>query len=318
MSRGEIEPETPEIWVLDPIAPAALEEIERHARLVRPDEARGRDWTTSADGLIVRATPVTAAQIERATRLRVIGKHGVGLDNIDVAAAEKRGIVVENTPGANATSVAELAVGMALCLARRIPQHDRALRAGARPAPAQLQGLELAGASIGIVGFGNTGSAAAWRFHSGLGSRVLIHDPYLPVEAFPEWVERVASLDHLLTRARIVSLHVPLDAATRGLIGARELELLGACGYIVNLSRGGVVDEMALANALRLGTISGAASDVFIEEPPPPSHPLLQLDNFIATPHVGAATAEALDRVGHEVATKVLNIVLNPTIRVRH
>ena len=301
----------PEVWVLDPIAPAALEEIARHARFVGAEEARGRDWTASADGLIVRVTSVTAAQIERAARLRVIGKHGVGLDNIDVVAARARGIVVENTPGANAASVAELAMGLALCLARSIPQQDRALRGGQRIEASQAQGLELAGAAVGIVGFGHTGSATARRFHLGFGSRVLVHDPYLPPEAFPDWVERVGDLDELLLRSRIVSLHVPLEESTRGLIGVRELDLVGPDGYLINLSRGGVVDEEALVEALRSGAVRGGASDVFVEEPPPPSHPLLRLDNFIATPHVGAATAEALERVGRDIATKVLRVVLD-------
>ena len=301
----------PEVWVLDPIAPSALEEIARHADLVAPGEARGRDWTPTADGLIVRTTRVTAADLERAARLRVIGKHGVGLDNIDVEAARARGIVVERTPAANAASVAELAVGMALCLARRIPQHDRALRAGRRLTPQAAQGLELAGATVGIVGFGNTGSATARRLHFGFGSQVLVNDPNLAPDAFPDWVTRTTDLDELLSRSRIVFLHVPLDEMTRHLIGPRELHLVGQDGYIINLSRGGVVDETALAHALWGGAVAGAASDVFVDEPPPQSHPLLQLDNFVATPHVGGATAEALERVGNEVAAKVLNLVLD-------
>jgi phosphoglycerate dehydrogenase-like enzyme len=301
----------PEVWVLDPIAPSALEEIARHADLVGPEEARGRDWTATADGLIVRTTLVTAAQVARAARLRVVGKHGVGLDNIDVAAARARGIVVERTPAANATSVAELAVGMALCLARRISQQDRALRAGRRLTPMQEQGFELAGAPVGIVGFGNTGAATAQRLHFGFGSRILVNDPHLPPEAFPDWTHRVTALDELLSRSRILFLHVPLDDTTRGLIGSRELMLIGPDAYVINLSRGGVVDEMALAGALRCNTIAGAASDVFVEEPPLPSHPLLQLGNFVATPHVGAATAEALERVGNEVAAKVLKMLLD-------
>ncbi len=309
MTRARDDVRQPEVWVLDPIAPSALDEIARHARLVRPEVARGQDWTASADGLIVRTTPIRAAQIERATKLRVIGKHGVGLDNIDVAAAQARGIIIERTPAANAISVAELAIAMALCLARKIPQQDRALRAGTSLTPGEAQGLELAGATMGIVGFGNTGSATARRLHSGFGSHVLVHDPYLAREALPEWVEPAADLDDLLSRSRIVMLHVPLNVETRGLIGHRELSLIGPNGYVINLSRGGVVDEEALADALENGDIAGAASDVFVEEPPPPSHRLLRRDNFVATPHVGAATAEALERVGHEVAAKVLRVL---------
>jgi D-3-phosphoglycerate dehydrogenase len=301
----------PEVWVLDPIALSALDEIARHARLVRPEAARGKDWTASADGLIVRTTLVTAAQIERATKLRVIGKHGVGLDNIDVSAAQARGIMVERTPAANATSVAELAIGMALCLARKIPQQDRALRAGTYLIPGEAQGFELAGATVGIVGFGNTGSATARRLHSGFQSHVLVHDPYLARESLPEWVKPASDLDDLLSRSRIVMLHVPLNEETEGLIGRRELSLIGPNGYVINLSRGGVVDEVALANPLENGDIAGAASDVFIVEPPPRSHRLLQRDNFIATPHVGAATAEALERVGEEIAAKVLSMLKN-------
>jgi phosphoglycerate dehydrogenase-like enzyme len=169
---------------------------------------------------------------------------------------------------------------------------------------------------VGVVGFGNTGSATARRFHFGFGSRVLVHDPHLAPEALPDWVEPAAGLDDLLARSRIVSLHVPLDAATRGLIGARELELVGRDGYVINVARGGVVDEEALADALCSGGIAGAASDVFVTEPPAPSHPLLHFDNFVATAHVGAATAEALERVGRDVATRVLRVVLHGNKRV--
>jgi D-3-phosphoglycerate dehydrogenase len=294
-------------FVLDPISPLAL------ARL-GPDVVDWRsaavaDWPQTADAIIVRTSPVTAADIARAGHLRVIGKHGVGVDNIALDAARARGIAVVNTPGANADAVAELVLALALVAARHVVALDHALRQGSLVGSPPT-GRELAGCRLGIAGFGQVGRRVAALFARALGAGVAAYDPAVSADAIrAAGGVRAASLDALLAENDVLSLHLPLTAATRGLIGARELALMPAGSILVNTARGGIVDELALAEGLRRGTPAAAASDVFLAEPPPLDHPLLALPNFIATPHIGAATREALDRVGLLVAEQVLEVL---------
>ena len=296
------------VYVLDPISPRAL------ARL-GPDVVDWRDpalaaWPERADAIITRTSPVAAADIARARRLKVIGKHGVGVDNIALDAARARGIPVVNTPGANADGVAELVLAMALAAARHLVAADRALRAG-NLAPASLPpGRELAGRRLGVAGFGQVGRRVADLFARALRMPVMAYDPALPAEAIrAAGATPAGSIDELVAASDVLSLHLPLTAATRGLIGARELALMPEGAILINTARGGIVDEAALAAALRRGRPAAAASDVFVTEPPPPDHPLLLLPNFIATPHLGAATAELLDRVGLLVVEQVLEVL---------
>ena len=296
------------VFVLDPISPRAL------ARLGR-DVVDWRDpalaaWPDHAEAIITRTSPVAAADIARARRLKVIGKHGVGVDNIAMDAARARGIPVVNTPGANAEGVAELVLAMALAAARHLVAADRALRAGTLAQAGLPSGRELAGRRLGVAGFGEVGRRVADLFARALRSPVAAYDPALSAEAIrAAGATPAASVDALIAESDVLSLHLPLTARTRGLIGARELALMPEGSILINTARGGIVDEAALAAALERGRPSAAASDVFVTEPPPADHPLLRLPNFIATPHLGGATEEALDRVGLLVVEQVLEIL---------
>jgi len=271
-------------------------------------------WPEEADGLIVRTQPVAEGDVARAKRLKVIGKHGVGTDNIPLAAAKAKGIPVVNTPGANADGVAELVLTLALAAARHVVSLDRALRSGTLQVIPS--GRELAGATLGVVGFGKTGRRTADLFRRAFRSPVLILKPGMTVA--PEGMEMVPSLADLLPRVDILSLHLPLTPKTRHMIGAREFELMREGSILVNAARGGLVDEAALGPALDRGRPGAAAFDAFEVEPAPADHPLLQRPNFIATPHVGAATQEALDKVGLMVVDQVLAVLAGkpPEFRV--
>ena len=296
------------VYVLDPISPRALARL--GAEVVDWRDPAVAAWPDHADAVITRTSPVAAADIARARRLRVIGKHGVGVDNIALDAARARGIPVVNTPGANADGVAELVLALALAAARHLLAADRALREG-RLAQANLPaGHELAGRRLGIAGFGQVGRRVADLFVRALRTPVAAYDPALGAEAIrAAGAAPAASIAALLAESDVLSLHLPLTAGTRGIIGARELALMPEGGILVNTARGGIVDETALAEALARGRPAAAASDVFVVEPPPVDHPLLRLPNFIATPHLGGATEEALDRVGLLVAEQVLEVL---------
>lgn len=296
----------PVVAVPEPIAETALARLAVHTRLLGPEACRDGTWKAEAEAVILRNIRFSRADIEAAPKLRVIAKHGVGLDTIDLEAAREFGIPVLNTPKANAVSVAELTLAFMLALARSLSRHDQALRAGRPLRGGDRIGVELMASSVGIVGFGAIGQEVGRRLHHGFAARVLAYDPYLPDDAWPDWVERVGGLGQLIPAVRFLSLHVPYTQETHYLIGAAELARLPRGGFVVNCARGGVVDEHALAAALRSGHIAGAASDVFLVEPPPPDHPLLSCDHFMASPHIGASTEQSLERVGTEIVDRLL------------
>ena len=259
----------------------------RYPDVDRPlDETEMLDLVSGCAGVIVGVEPVNAAILD-AGPLRVVVKYGSGLDNIDLESAAVRGVTVAATAGANARSVAELTLALVFALARHVVAHDRLVRSGSW---ARRPGIELEGKRLGLVGYGAIGRTVA-RLAAGLGLTTAAHDPAVPA-ADVELLE----LDELLRSSDIVSLHLPLDERTRGLLRARELALMRPGALLVNTARGGLVDEAALADALRTGRLGGAAFDVFLEEPLPLDSPLLELDSFIASPHAGAATAEAARR----------------------
>ncbi|WMS44679.1 NAD(P)-dependent oxidoreductase [Acuticoccus sp. MNP-M23] len=299
----------PVVCVLDDIHPAALARIAETADLRLP--ADSANWREVAEGVIVRGTPVTEADLKAARRLKVVGKHGTGIDNIDAAAAAREGIQVRHTPGANAPSVADLAVGMALSLIRNLHRHTEALRAGTRLKGAARSGFELGELTCGIVGVGAVGKLTAHRLVHGFGARVVGYDPHLAADQWPEGVTPVTSLDALTDVADIVFLHMPLTDETRGMFGRAQLARMKPGAYLVNCARGFIVDEAALADALATGQLAGAASDVFESEPNYES-PLLAVEGFIATPHAGAQTEASLKRVGIAIADKVLNCLTVP------
>jgi D-3-phosphoglycerate dehydrogenase len=266
-----------------------------------PDQERPLDEDEMVElvrgcaGLIVGVDPVSRRVLE-AGPLRVVVKYGSGTDNIDLGAAEALGVSVSATPAANARSVAELTIALLLALARHVVAHDRSVRGGSWR---RLTGIELAGKRLGLVGYGAVGREVA-RLATAIGMTVVAHDPMVQ-EAEVELVD----LTTLLQSADAVSLHVPLDQSTRGLIGAQAIGRMRPGALLVNTARGGIVDEEALAEALRSGRLAGAALDAFAEEPPKGS-PLLELENVVLSPHAGAGTSEATHRAGMQALEQLL------------
>jgi D-3-phosphoglycerate dehydrogenase len=255
-----------------------------------------------ADALISGTEPVTARVLAGAPRLKVIAKHGVGYENIDLEAARARGVPVALAGGAITDSVADMALALMLALARKLPQGDRAVRAGEWP---RMVGFELPGKTLGIVGLGQIGRAVCRRA-KGFGMRVVAHDA-MPDERFARsWGVTLLPLDALLAVSDIVTLHAPATTETHHMIDATALARMKSGAYLVNTARGELVDEAALAGALRSGHLAGAASDVFEHEPPGADHPLLALETFIAAPHSAGQTAEGLRKMGEVTAENAL------------
>jgi D-3-phosphoglycerate dehydrogenase / 2-oxoglutarate reductase len=264
------------------------------------------------EGLAVRsATKVTSGLLERAEKLKVIGRAGIGVDNIDVAAATQRGIVVMNTPYGNSITAAEHTIAMLFALCREIPLADRSTQAG-KWEKSRFMGVELTGKTLGIIGCGNVGSIVAERA-LGLRMKAIAYDPFLSSErALDLGIEKV-SLDALLARADFITLHTPLTDATRNLIDARAIAKMKRGVRLVNCARGGLVVEEDLASALDTGHVAGAAIDVFVEEPAI-KNPLFGRDNVVATPHLGAATAEAQENVALQIAEQIADFLLTGAI----
>ena len=256
------------------------------------------------DGLIIRsATQVTAEVIERAESLKAIGRAGIGVDNIDIEAATKRGIIVANAPESNTIAAGEHTLGLMLAAARHIPAADESLRDGEWKR-SKFKGVEVAGKTLGLIGLGHVGQIVA-RGALGMRMRVLAYDPYVSEDRMRDMnVGRAETVDEVLAQSDFVSLHVPRNPQTTGMINADALEKMKPSAYLINVARGGIVDEGDLYNALKEGTIAGAALDVFKEEPTTES-PLFALPNVVVTPHLGASTVEAQDRAGVTAAEQV-------------
>jgi D-3-phosphoglycerate dehydrogenase / 2-oxoglutarate reductase len=266
------------------------------------------------DALIIRSgTKVTREVIDQAASLRVIGRAGVGVDNVDLDAATRRGIVVMNSPQGNSVTTAEHTISMMMALARHIPAATAAIKAG-RWDRGKFTGVEVSNKTLGIIGLGNIGRIVADRAH-GLKMKVIGFDPILTAEAASRAGIELVDLDTLYRNADFITVHAPLTDETRGLVNARAFAAMKPGVRIINCARGGIVDENALLEALKSGKAAGAALDVFVEEPPPPGHPLLQLDNLIATPHLGAATGEAQVQVAVDIAHQIADFLIDGTIR---
>lgn len=263
----------------------------------------------AADALICRSQPkLTAEYFEDVGKLRAVARAGVGVDNIDVPAATRKGVVVMNTPGGNTVSAAEHTVALLLALSRRIPAADATMKAGGWDRN-KFVGTEVAGKTLGVVGLGRIGREVARRA-KGLDMRVIALDPFVtPAKAAELGYETAASLDELLPKVDFLTLHVPGGAETKSLIGARELGRMKRTARLLNVARGGIVDEKALADALAAGTIAGAGIDVFTAEPVVPENPLLKAPNVILTPHLGASTLEAQENVAIEAAQLIANFL---------
>jgi D-3-phosphoglycerate dehydrogenase len=265
------------------------------------------------DALIVRsATKATADIIASANNLKVIGRAGSGLDNVDKTAATKRGIVVMNTPGGNTITTAEHTISLIFSMARQIPQATASMKGG-KWEKKKFKGVELYSKILGIIGLGNIGAHVA-KMAQGMGMNIITYDPFLSQEKASALGVKVVGIDELIKKSDIITIHTPLTDETRGLINAGSIAKMKSGVMLINSARGGIVDEDALYNALKTGKIAAAAFDVFAKEPPDNS-PLLELDNFIATPHLGAATQEAQDNVAIAVAEQIVDYLVNGTIR---
>lgn len=262
-----------------------------------------------ASGLVVRsATRVDREMISRAPALKVIGRAGVGVDNIDLEAATERGVAVFNAPGGNTIAAAELTMALILVAIRKVAAADRSLRAGSWDRGA-FKGGELSGRTLGLVGAGRIGAEVALRCRA-FGMTAIAYDPYLPESVADDLSIRLTDLDEVIETADVISCHVPLNDETRGLISAEALARMKPTALVVNASRGGVVDEPALAAALESGVIAGAALDVYETEPLPAESPLRTAPNLVMTPHLGASTDEAQVRVAVEVAEALVRALV--------
>jgi D-3-phosphoglycerate dehydrogenase / 2-oxoglutarate reductase len=297
----------PKVLIADQLSPAA--EAVFRERGLEADTLVGltRDELVAVvggyDGLAVRsATKVTAEVLAAAARLKVVGRAGIGVDNIDVDAATQRGVVVMNTPFGNSVTTAEHAISLMLALARQIPAADRSTRAG-RWEKNRFMGVELMGKTLGLIGCGNIGSIVADRAQ-GLKMRVIAYDPFLSPERAADLNVEKVELDALLARADVVSLHTPLTEQTRNLLSRENLGKAKPGVRVVNCARGGLVDEQAIHDLIRSGHVAGAAFDVFALEPAKDS-PLFGLEEVIVTPHLGASTGEAQENVALQVAEQI-------------
>jgi D-3-phosphoglycerate dehydrogenase len=265
-------------------------------------------------GLLIRsATKVTAEIVEAADRLRVIGRAGIGVDNVDQAAASRKGIVVMNTPTGNTVTTAEHAIAMMMALARKIPQATASMKAG-KWEKKKFEGVELFEKTLGLIGLGNIGSIAARRA-GGLGMKVIAYDPFIAADRAAQLGVELVELEALFVRADFISVHVPKSDQTRNLLRAETFAKMKRGVRIINCARGGVVNEADLVAAVRAGQVAGAALDVFEKEPLDPASPLLGVDEIILTPHLGASTAEAQVNVAVEIARQAVDYLTKGIVR---
>lgn len=301
------------VLIPDSVHPSALEVLAKAEGLTVEAGDMQREQTLAlidrADALIIRsATRADAELIERAGRLKVIARAGVGVDNVDLAAATARGIIVMNTPDGNTIATAEHTMGLMIALARFIPQGHAAMQAG-RWDRKKFMGIELRGRTLGLVGFGRIGRAVAKRALA-FEMTVVAYDPYIPAEAGAQVGVEMVDLDTLYKRADFISLHSVITDETLHMINAESLARMKPGVRIINAARGALIDEHALAEAIKSGQVAGAALDVYETEPPPPDHPLVGLEGVIDTPHLAASTADAQVTVAVEAAELVVGALL--------
>jgi D-3-phosphoglycerate dehydrogenase / 2-oxoglutarate reductase len=292
------------------IAPEGMRLLEPVARLSQVGdyctEEERIEAARTADAMLVRTGAVTHALVDQAPQLKIVARHGVGYDAVDVQACTEHGVLVTITPNANATAVSEHALALMLAAARKVPQADAALKAGNWQREPYL-GLELAGKTLGLVGLGRVGSKVA-RLANAFGMTVLGADPYANAERAAELGVTLLPLEEMLPQCDFVSVHAPLTPETHHIIGERTLPLLKETAILVNTARGGLVDPVALHKALLAGRPAAAALDVFEQEPFDPNDPLPKLPNVIVTPHLGGQTAEALVNMATAAAEAILDV----------
>ncbi len=293
------------IFLAEYIHPEAVARLKEKAEITDRLEDIGE-----VEGIILRTFPVDRGLMEKAKKLKVVAKHGVGYNTIDIEAAKEYGITVTFTPRANTNSVAELIAALILDVARNVSLADRKSRGSewTRVAPAELSGTEISGKTLGLIGMGNIARRVAGIMRGGFQADIVGYDPYVTGEAAAELgIRKRETVEEVLREADIVNISVPLTEDTRNLISARNMDCFKPGAILINASRGGIVNEADLYEALKSGRLRGAACDAFESEPPTGDNPLLALDNFVATPHIGADTEDALYRMGMEAVEAVLD-----------
>jgi D-3-phosphoglycerate dehydrogenase len=308
------------ILICDPVSPKGIELLKQRSEFKvtvlkeRLPEAALIPAVGEVDAMVVRSeTKVTRKVMEAAHRLKVVGRAGVGVDNVDVEAATERGIVVMNTPSGNTISTAELTFSMLMALARKIPQAHMSMKAGEWNRKA-FQGVELYGKTLGILGMGRIGSEVARRAIA-FGMRVLAYDPFLALSRAKALQVELVELDELYARSDFITIHMPMTDETRGMIDAAALGKMKKGVRVLNCARGGIINEADLDAAIKTGQVAGAALDVYETEPPSKEFPLRDLPQVVMTPHLGASTEEAQENVGIEVAEAITDFLLHGTVR---
>ena len=305
----------PVVFILDPYYADAIQRVKDSPAVdvIYRNEPRIEEWRSEAAALMIRSeTRITASDLAEAKKLKVIVKQGVGVDNIDLDAAKKRGVVVCNTPALNSEAVAELTLGLAICVARRIGEFDRRIGRGEVIVRSQVLGQSLFQKTVGIIGMGNIAKIVAQKWIGAMDGRIIAYDPVVPKNAWPEIEhQRVEFLEDLLRQSDVVTLHVPLTSGTRNMIDKPQFDQMKGNAIFLNCARGGIVNEAALLNALTAKKIYGAALDAMESEPPTRAvyEHLLSHDNLIMTPHVGGNTVENQIRSGTAVADTVLAVL---------
>ncbi len=309
----------PKILVSDKLSEAGLKilkeapGLEIHTKSgLKPDELKA--IIGDYEGLVIRSsTKVTADLLSAAGKLKIIGRAGIGVDNVDTQAASKRGVIVENTPGGNVVTTAEQALAMIFASARKIPQATASMKNG-KWEKTKFVGSEIYNKTLGVVGVGNIGKIVADRA-LGLKMKVIAYDPFLSEEAATKMGIELVELDDLFHRADFITIHTPLNDKTRNLIDRTAFGKMKKGVYLINCARGGIVNEEALVAAIQEGIVAGAGLDVFEQEPISPDHPLLKLDQVVCTPHLGASTDEAQENVAIEVAEQLVDYFVKGVIR---
>jgi D-3-phosphoglycerate dehydrogenase len=308
------------VLICDPISPKGIALLQQRPELKvtvlekRLPEADLLPLVKEVEAMVVRSeTKITRNVIEAATRLRVVGRAGVGVDNVDIEAATQRGVVVMNTPGGNTISTAELTFSMLMALARKIPQAHASMKAGEWNRKS-FQGVELNNKTLGILGMGRIGSEVARRAIV-FGMRVLAYDPYLSLSRAKALQVELLELDEVLARSDFITVHMPMSDETRGMVNAAAFAKMKKGARVLNCARGGIIDEKDLYDAIQSGQVAGAALDVYETEPPPREYLLRDLPQVIMTPHLGASTEEAQENVGIEVAEAIIDYLLNGAVR---
>jgi len=307
------------VLIADSMSPKAVEILKETPGIdvdvitgLKPDELKAR--IKDYHGLVVRsATKATAEIIEAAENLKVIGRAGTGVDNVDTVAATKKGIVVMNTPGGNTITTAEHAVSMMMALARKIPQATASMRRGEWEKK-KYEGTEITGKTLGILGVGNIGAVVASRA-LGLRMTVIAYDPFISEEAADKMGIALVTMDELFKKSDFISIHVPLTSETRNIVNAEAFRKMKKGVKLINCARGGIVNERDLAEAIKEKIVSGAALDVFEKEPVTADNPLIQMEEVILTPHLGASTFEAQESVAIAIANQMADYLVNGTIR---